>query len=362
MEVKNHVISKEIDLVALARKVWLRKKLLLIFTIIFAFLGVVVALNTEKRYTANVVLAPEVSGMGMSQSLGDLASMVGVDLGKNGNSMDAIYPDIYPDIFASNDFITALFPIKVTLQGDSVTKTYYDHLKYDHKIPFWNYPVFWIQSLFTPKNSTETAIGHRGINLFRLTKEQTAICNAIRTNISCLIDKKTSVISINVTDVDPQVAAVMADTIKSRLQQYITAYRTQKARNDLAYAKEIFEQAKDNYVRQRDHYSSYADANTDIVLPSYETKREELENNMQLKYNMYTQAFQQLQTAKQKVQEKTPAFTTIQSATVPLQASNTPRSTMVFIAILLGILTDSLWVLVLEAPILKYMRTAKVNV
>ena len=51
-------------------------------------------------------------------------------------------------------------------------------------------------------------------------------------------------------------------------------------------------------------------------------KEEDLENDMQLKYNIYQQVVEQLQLANAKVQERTPAFTVIQSATVPLKHSS----------------------------------------
>jgi uncharacterized protein involved in exopolysaccharide biosynthesis len=77
MEDKNK--TREIDLIGILKKMFSNKKALAIFIIVFVIAGVVVALNTPKQYTANVVLAPEISGMGMSKSIGDLASMVGVN-------------------------------------------------------------------------------------------------------------------------------------------------------------------------------------------------------------------------------------------------------------------------------------------
>ena len=42
---------------------------------------------------------------------------------------------------------------------------------------------------------------------------------------------------------------------------------------------------------------------------------------MQLKYNAYTQVYEQLQLSRAKVQERTPAFTIVQSASVPVKHS-----------------------------------------
>lgn len=346
--------NRELDIIGVSKKVLSEKKLLIKFIIVFAVIGVIVALNTQKTYTANVVLAPEItSAGGMADNLSDLASMVGVNLKMEGNSVDAIYPEIYPEVFSSMDFIINLFDVKVRQEKDSVSKTYYNHIISDQKIPFWNYPQIWLIKLI--KSFKKKGVAGKGgkINPFNLTEEQTDICNAIRGSIQCQVDKKTSIITISVTDFDRLVCATMADTLQYRLQQYITMYRTKKARNDLAYTEKLFKEAKAQYVNSQKAYGSYSDANQDLILESYKAKQEEYENEMQLRYNIYNQLAQQLQMAKAKVQERTPVFTIIQGPTVPVRASSLPRSTMVIISILLGIAVDALWVLIIRDLIKK---------
>ena len=174
------------------------------------------------------------------------------------------------------------------------------------------------------------------VNPFRLTRGQYRIAHAIGKNISCTVDKKTSVISIEVTDQDPVVSATMADSVRQRLQSFITEYRTQKARNDLAYMEKLFIEAKEQYVKARQQYAAYADANQEVVLQAYKSKEEDLENDMQLKYNAYTQVYEQLQLSKAKVQENTPAFTVVQSASVPIKHSNRSKLMTMILFMFLG--------------------------
>lgn len=333
--------TKEIDIIKILQKVLHHKKSLILFISSFMLLGIIVALSRPKLYTANVVLAPEItSGMGVSNSIGNIASMMGINLNSSKDGVDAIYPQIYPDVLASNDFIIQLFNVKVTLLEDSTTKTYYNHLKDDYKNAFWQYPSSWIKKIFTTeKDYTDNKLNH-----FRLNKEQDHICSTIRNNIACLIDKETNVITINVTDEDPQVAAIMADTIKTKLHAYIKDYRTKKTRQDLEYAQKLYIDAKKEYEKARQKYGSFSDANIEAILESFKTKQEDLENDMQLKYNTYTQAQQQVQIARAKLMESIPSFTTIQEATVPLKASSMPRSFIVLIFIVIGFLTDVLWI------------------
>ncbi len=335
--------NKEIDIIGVVLKVLKEWKTLCIFMICFSLVGIVVALNTQKRYTTTVILAPEISNGGsLPEGLSNIASMVGVNIGNSGGSgIDAIYPQIYPDVLTSSDFIIKLFDIQVKTEGDSIRKSYYQHINNDNLIPFWSYPGIYFKKIFENNNKDKNT---KKINPFQLTKQQDNTLNAIRANISCVVDKNTNVISISVTDNDPVVSATMADTIQRQLQQYIILYRTQKARNDVEYTKKLYKEAKMQYIKAQEIYSSYSDANNDIILESYKAKRDELENEMQLKYNIYNQIAQQLQAALAKVQEKTPAFSTIQKASVPLKASSTPRSFIVIIYIFIAIFCDVLWI------------------
>ncbi len=335
---KNH----EIDIVGIIKKILKEWKLLTYFVISFAVFGVIIALNTQKTYTSTVILAPELSGGTLPEGLSSLASMVGVNIGGSSqNGVDAIYPQIYPDVLTSSDFILKLFNVKVQQYEDTTTKTYYRHLLEDAFIPFWKYPKLLVSKIF--KKDESKLDGH--VNAFMLTKRQNEVLNEIRANVSCVVDKNTSVISISVSDFDKKVAAVMADTIQKQLRNYITIYRTQKARNDMEYTEKLYKESKAEYIRAQQKYSSYADANEDLMLVSFKAKQDELENEMQLRYNIYNQIAQQLQITKAKVQEVTPVFSVIQGASVPVKASSMPRSVMVLLYMFLGVIVDAVWIL-----------------
>ncbi len=334
--------TKEIDIISIILKVVKEWRTLLKFMVTAIIIGIIVALSTPKSYTASVILAPEISsgGLGMSESLGELASSFGVDL-NNKSSMDAIYPELYPEIFASNDFVLQLFDVPIRLKSDNTLRTYHDHLLKETKLPFWNYPKVWISKLL---KNTEAVNKNTKADVLQMSKENYEICNWIKQLISCRVDKKTSVITINVTDQDPLAAAILADTLQSRLKEYITNYRTHKARNDYKYYERLYVESKADYLKAQQLYASYSDANQDVILASFKSKQEELENEMQLKYNIYTQMTAQLQKAQAKVQERTPVFTIIEKPVMPYKASGTPRAMIVVLFMLVGIIFDGIWI------------------
>ena len=97
-------------------------------------------------------------------------------------------------------------------------------------------------------------------------------------------------------------------------------------------------EAKQDYEKARQRYGSMADANTKVALKSLELKLEDMENDLQLRYNAYTTVNTQMQASKAKVQERTPAFTIVQEASVPIKHSSRPKVVTLIIWMLLGFL------------------------
>ena len=91
------------------------------------------------------------------------------------------------------------------------------------------------------------------------------------------------------------------------------------------YYEKLYRESKAKYEESQRKYASFHDSNLDATLGTITTKRDELENEMQLRYNIFNQVSTQLQSAQSKVQERTPVFTIIQKPRVPNKASSMPR-------------------------------------
>lgn len=354
-EVKNLEVLEEessIDFGKIFKDLLRHKRLYFIVLPVAFVLAAIYALSLPNYYNCTVKLSPEMSSTKSSAGgLAALASSFGVNLGSGGVGTEALFPTLYPDLMNSVDFKTSLFSVPVTIEGDKAegekdrTMSYYDYLEDNQKIPWWSQATKAVFSIFDQTSD----INHQtSVDPFRLTKKQAEIVKAINKNVVCDVDKKTMVISINVTDQDPVICANMADTVKTRLQKFITDYRTRKARVDLAYNKKIAAETKARYDKARRLYAEFSDANQDIILESVRQRQTELENEMQLQYNAYTQVAAQLLAAEAKVQEETPAFTTLQSATVPVLKAGPKRAQMCLIFLFLAFLGTTAWILYKE--------------
>jgi uncharacterized protein involved in exopolysaccharide biosynthesis len=297
-------------------------------------------------------VAPESSETNsFAENLGSLASMVGVDLGSS--TGDAIYPLIYPDIVSSLPFLTSMMDVNVTTQDGETAKYSYYQAKLQKK--------YWFKEVLkTPKRLIGRLIklfkkkGNLGdpyvFDLYRLSEEQLLQVEALKGKISVFVDKKTEVITLSFTDSDPEVAAVMAETIEKELEKRVTEYRTKKAQADCQYMEKLYNESKIEYEKAQTEYADFVDHNRNVTLERVLIEKQRLEDEKDLKHTLYSQWAQQLLLSQAKLQHYTPVFTTIKPAVVPAIPSSLRRLILLALYCFLGFAIAVGWVL-LKNPI-----------
>jgi uncharacterized protein involved in exopolysaccharide biosynthesis len=330
--------NNSLDTLLVLRRIRNKWKTYAIVSVIVFAVSCLIILPVPRYYTCNVQLAPEMMNLNDQNSISALASSFGFNLGGAGTT-DAIYPELYPNLMNSNDFIIHLINTKVKTIDNKIDTTYYYYLKKHQKKSPWKASLGWFITLFAKKEIVEK----EQIDIFHLSKSQSDILDNIKKKVTCSVDKKTMIVNISVKDQDPLVCATIADAARKELQAFITNYRTSKARHDLEYYDQLSKKAKDSYEKARRLYGSYADANTDVILKSFKSKQEDLENDMQLKFNAYTVVNTQLENARAKVQETTPAFTVIKSPSVPLLPAGPKRMAFVLIMLIFSWIITTLY-------------------
>lgn len=334
----------------------LKQKKLFYKTLGIAFvLAVIVSYSLPPYYKCKVTLSPEMSSTRTTSSLSALASSFGVSLKGLGNNTEALFPTVYPDLMKSTNFISGLFDIPVTIEGNKKkgepdrTMTYYEYLENEQKRPWWGMAMGgimgWIRDNFVEPSELEDS---SEVDPFRLSKKQTRIVKKIRKKIVCDVDRKTMVISIVVTDQDPVICATMADSVKMRLQKTITDYRTNKARIDLKHYQKLLVEARARYDEACEEFVKYADSNQRALLQSARQRQRNLENEMNIQRTIWQQLAGQVQQAEMRVQEETPAFTTLQNATVPVRREGPGRKKILLLFLFMAFVGTSTWVLYKE--------------
>lgn len=319
-----------IDLIEVTKKIWANRKQFYIVWPITFVLACIVILPVPRTYESETIVSPESTSTSNLGSLASIASSFGVNLGGM-ESSDALFPDLYPDIITTNDFIVDLFNVPITTEDNELSTDYYTYMKKHQKTAYYKYPFKWLhmlKKLFMPKNG-----GSGEIDPHHLSRETNDLVDKIRDNIHCGIDKKTGVITIRVEDQDPIVCTTMTDTVSARLQNLITDYRTRKARVDADYYHQLLLSAEQDYLVADAAYNRFCDANWNVTTQSANSEKERLANTRSLTQNTYNALVSQYQLAVAKVQERTPVYTVLKPAYVPVRASKPKR--MIFVLAML---------------------------
>lgn len=331
--------NETIDLGAMAKTLWSRRILFLkVWAAVFVVASLVI-ISVPRTYSSQVKLAPELDNSAMGGALGSVAAEFGFDVGSM-STTDAISPELYPELLMTNDFVVPLFDIPVVTFDGELRTTYYDYLDRHQRTAWWNYPIGWLKRLL-PKPSEPVGAAMQGgaprDSIRHLTRREDQIAQAIRGSIHCSIDRKTSLITVVVTDQDREICATVADSLRVHLQQFIIKYRTQKANIDVAYYTRLLEESNADYRAALKNYAQALDANKFVSLESVRLQLQDMKSDVDQKQALMQLTSNQLQQARARLQQRTPAFTTLESPAVPLKAKGPKR--MLFVLAMLVLAT-----------------------
>ena len=163
-----------IDLGKVFRTLWSQKKRFIKVWAWTFVLSCIWILPQPRYYTSDVKLAPEMSGESAGGGLASIASSFGFDLGGMGGQ-DAIYPELYPELFESPEFIVGLYSIRVKTKDGDLATDYFTYMKQHQKENPLTYPFRWVTKkvklLFEEQDATPRATGGNDINPFLMNRK-----------------------------------------------------------------------------------------------------------------------------------------------------------------------------------------------
>ena len=337
----------EIDLMDILRKVIGIRKKIYKAAGIGLIIGVIVAISIPKQYTVEVTLSPE---MGNDKS-GGLSGLAASFLGSGvsmGDGTDALNASLSADIVSSTPFLLELSNMKVPVLGNGEISL--NSYLNEESSPWWNYVIGFpsmvisgVKSLFTENEDESISSDKASRGTIELSKKEFQKIESLKRKIVASVDKKTSMTTVSVTLQSPKVAAVVADSVVKKLQEYIIDYRTSKSKEDCLYLEKLFKERQQEYYEAQKKYADYMDSHDNIILQSVRTEQERLQNDMSLAYQVYSQVAGQLQIARAKVQEEKPVFAIVEPAVLPLEPSGTSKKLYVLAFVFLSVCIVISW-------------------
>jgi uncharacterized protein involved in exopolysaccharide biosynthesis len=342
----------EINLKELLNQLWINWNILIRIVIGFLIIGIIIAFSIPREYTCIVKMAPEGTKSSITGNVSNLAAIAGINIGA-GND-DGISLSLYPDVVQSMPFMADLINMQLIIKDNERETNLYNYLHDEEKYPWWNYVLAAPSILINRLRFGKDSISNIHINPYKLTRKQEKVFEMLKKRISVGIDKKNGIITTRVTLQDPDIAAIVADSLVNKLEKFIIVYRTNKAKQDFDFALKMFIDAKEKYYNAQINFASYMDKNKNVVLESVYVEQERLKNEQTLAYNVYSTLAQQVEKARLKVQEQTPCVTVIEPARVPVKKSNTSKLTILMLFCVFGGITGILKIM--------YLNWNKINI
>ena len=335
----------EIDWIGIFSKLLKHWKQIFLISFIFGVLGIVSALTMTRKYNVTMTLAPEIANR-TNSSLSSITSMLGLNGVALNPGTDAMSITLFPEICQSTPFLAALLDVPLTSYVSEkqqeegvqpIQTTVYKHFSGEDKEK--KGLSKWLESLKKEKDEKPyTGV----VDATELPSKQAMVVKALGNSISAVVDKKTGVTSISVTMDDRMMAKQLADTVCTRLQKYVSEYRTKKAKADYEYYVSLAQEARETQIKAQAAYARSVDYDRSVILQSKNSEKERLRADANLAIDIYSQLAQQRELARAKIQEEKPVYAVVQPATLPQHAMNS-RVKRVLIWGFIGVFLSLAW-------------------
>ncbi|MGM9512364.1 Wzz/FepE/Etk N-terminal domain-containing protein [Larkinella sp. GY13] len=329
----------------IGKVLWRSRIRVLSITALFAVTGVVVSLLTQPEYVSEARIMPEISqGTGdVLQKLASVAGFAGLEFGETGG-VEAIRPDLYPNVLQSTPFILSLLEQPVPTSDGGKTSV----------SAMLTTPDSW--SWLTSKKKPAPLRPNANPNTLQLTQEQQDLLEDIQQRVSAKMDTRSGIITVSARMPDPTAVAAVTQIALDYLTRYVSNYRTEKVRRDLEFYTNRLKEAKRRFELAQYSMFHYNDQHKYMVVQAATMEKQRIEAELTISQVVYTELAKQFEQAKIKVQEQTPVFKVLEPAKIPLKRSSPRRTMLVILYTLVGFVVGSVTALAVGFDVIGRLR------
>ena len=317
----NEKFNDELDLIEILRKIYSAKKIILIASILFSFIGVVYALLSPIKYSSSTMFITQNQNTN-SSSISGVASLVGINLGTTSSYGGDIPSSMYPQIGDSPKFKRLMLNEIIDKKNNITLKEFIiDHYELDES------------------NSEKISSP-----LFSSTLEEKCF-NYLSNFISISVNAKDGYINISAIMPVAEYAAVLAVNAKDILQKIIIENKIESAKQNLEFTQNQLDLKKIEFDEIQNKLSFFKDSNLNLVNSSIINEQDKLEAEFQIINAVVTELAKQVEQAKLQVTKDTPVFSTIKEPIIPNVRTSPERTKIVITFTLLGFISSCFFVI-----------------
>lgn len=385
-EIDNNVESLnfiEIDLAEKTRTLWAGRKTILLVTAIFFGIGLFHYTFNPVEYQSTATLIQEADGGTSFDGGGLLRTLAGGNFPSGGSNLAAaasgrvpLPPSMYPVIITSTDFQQVLIHEPVSFDMFNERISIYEYFNDHYEEPFRSkvygfigdmtiylpYNIYRyirrtvraIPSLFASGTSEseetqevpldEIEIETFDERLLHLSREERSVIEQMRTRVS--LATSGGLINITTQLPDPTAAALTNALVVEQIQEFITDYRLEKARQNLAAIQNQEEEARQRYEQADLELALFLDQNINISTNVAETRVQYLQNQRNLRFSVYNSLAQEVEQARMSLEQQIPVFSVLEKSNLPTSPSTGSSNLVLILSIVIGLFSGMGLVLV----------------
>ncbi|MFA5816686.1 MAG: Wzz/FepE/Etk N-terminal domain-containing protein [Bacteroidales bacterium] len=354
-------MEEEINLIEVARTLWLSRRTILLIVLIFGALGLFIALVSPVEYTAKTIIVTRAESRGSAAgSLGGLAALVGINLGAVMDAGSELTPIDYPEFIQSLSFQKSLMYTPLTWQQFPKPVTLFDYYDKYYKPGFLTVVrqytiglpkviIGWVKGKNNKAGPGKTGAPDDG--LVYLSNSELGVRGILTKKLKLTLNPNNNFIKLEAKAPEAKAAAQIARKARELLQEKVTELKINKATQNLQFTQGLYAEKKSEFVVAQDRLAQFRDKNLNLDSEMAKTEEDRLISEYQIAFSVYNELAKQLENAKIRVKEDTPIFSVIEEATVPNFKSKPKTEMILLIWIFLGGVVGLVWVL--AARILK---------
>ena len=360
----NNNSKDEIDLIKHLRDLWFSR--IFIFKVVFVFtiLGVIIAVFSEKEYTAYTTFVPQ-SSKKTNRGLSGLAALAGVDIG-NISKESSVSPHMYPQIVTNILFQKEMLETLITIKGQNERITYKEYYENVYKPSSLTYVKKYtiglpkiIINLFKKKNFDNNVFDKKK-SLIQINEKDKSLIDLLNNQLLLNVNTKEGYITLSAKMPEAKAATEITNRAQKLLENYVIDFKIKKAKQQLSFIRNRYLEKEKKFKEIQQKLAIYIDQNQNVNSARAKTKLMYLQSEYDLAYGIYSELAKRLEAQEIKVKEDTPVFTIIEPAYVPLNKTKPKRIIIVFIWFFLGLIL-SIGYLLLKAPIQEVLYKIKFN-
>jgi len=339
----------EIDLMAMIKTAWNGRKTMMWFLLVFAVLGVLIAQFSPVQYSTKTIMVPQTQSP--SSGLSGLAALAGISTtGQSGSELSpSVYPQIVKSITFQKEIMYTPFTWENVKEPISLIAYYTDYYRTGPIPTLKKYTIGLpgiLIGMLKGKNKPSTLSPPAKVDdeILLLSSAEKGMRGLLSANLTLEIKSKEGFIELKSIAPEAKVAAQMALKAQRLLQDKITEYKIDKAKQNLDFIQELFKEKKKDFENAQDRLARFRDRNLNLGSAMARTEEERLQSEYQIAFSVYNEVAKQLENAKIKVKEDTPVFAIIEPVSVPLSKSKPEKVKIMIIWIFLGGIIGIGWI------------------